>query len=66
MIRLYIYQISYLSDFILYQMKAAIKSGELASEFECVGIVNELRITPPIPNPENLDEKCRISRLWRT
>merc|ERR1712222_260566 len=42
-------------------MRAAIKSGELVSELECVGIVNELRITPPIPNPENLDEKCRKS-----
>ena len=44
-------------------MRAAIKSGELVSELECVGIVNELRITPPIPNPENLDEKCRVSRF---
>merc|ERR1712212_194785 len=42
-------------------MRAAVETGELLSEFECVGIVNELRITPPVPQPENLDEKCRKS-----
>ena len=42
-------------------MRAAVESGELSSEFECVRIVNQLRITPPVPQPENLDEKCRVS-----
>merc|ERR1711990_1435044 len=42
-------------------MRAAVETGELLSEFECVGIVNELRITPPVPQLENLDEKRRKS-----
>merc|ERR1711997_613411 len=42
-------------------MRQAIELGELPNEFECIGIVNELRITPPVPLHENLDERCRKS-----
>merc|ERR1712112_677838 len=42
-------------------MRSAIELGELPNEFECIGIVNELRITPPVPLHENLDERCRKS-----
>ena len=45
----------------LFKMDAAIKNGELSSVKECVDIVNELRISPPTPQPEHLDEKCKVS-----
>ena len=43
------------------QLRSAIASRELLSETECVGIVNDLRANPPTPEPENLDEKCKVS-----
>ena len=43
------------------QLKSAIASKELLSETECIGIVNDLRANPPTPEPENLDEKCKVS-----
>ena len=42
------------------QLRSAIASKELLSETECIGIVNDLRASPPTPEPENLDEKCKV------
>jgi len=42
-------------------LRSAIASKELLSETECIGIVNDLRASPPTPEPENLDEKCKKS-----